>query len=86
MDYYMPNFNKLWFEDMGEGDITNNLSLTKANTHFESSYYEQPENTVFSFITSDDHDRMLVDPAYRIQKQTEGEFRAKIYLMAMDDY
>lgn len=34
MDYYMPNFNKLWYEDMGESDILTNLSITKANTHF----------------------------------------------------
>ena len=34
MDYYMSNFNKLWFEDLGEHDTTNNLSITKADTHF----------------------------------------------------
>ena len=34
MDYYMPNFNQLWFQDLGEHDTTNNLSITKANTHF----------------------------------------------------
>jgi hypothetical protein len=31
----------------------------------------------------DDHDRILTDPAYRLQKQTEAELKAKIYLMAM---
>lgn len=34
----------------------------------------------------DDHDRILTDPAYRIQKQTEGELKARIYMMAMEDY
>jgi len=72
MDYYMPNFNQLWYQDMGEQDVTNNLSLLKANTHFESSQMDQPENSVYSFMTSDEHDRVLTDPAYRIQKQTEG--------------
>ena len=72
MDYYMSNFNKMWMEDLGEHDVVNNLSLSKANTHFQFTYFEQPENSAYSFITSDDHDRMLVDPAYRIQKQTEG--------------
>ncbi len=42
MDYYMPNFNKLWYQDMGEHDVTNNLSLTKADTHYEHSLFEQP--------------------------------------------
>lgn len=37
-------------------------------------------------VSSDDHDRILTDPAYRIQRQTEGDLKAKIYLMAMEDY
>lgn len=73
-------------EDMGEHDQLTNLSLTKADTHFEVSMFEQPENTAYSFVTSDDHDRILVDPAYRLRKQAEGEFRGKIYLQAMEDF
>jgi len=53
MDYYMPNFNKLWYQDMGEHDITNNFSVTKANTHYESSLFEQPENEFYSLISGD---------------------------------
>lgn len=86
MDYYMPNFNKLWYEDMGEHDITNILSLTKMNTHYEFSNFEQPEDTVYSLINPDDHDRVLTDPAYRMQRVTEGDLKAKVYLMAMEDY
>lgn len=86
MDYYMPNFNKLWFEDMGEHDTTNLLSMTKMNTHFEHSLFEQPENSVYSFVSMDEHDRVLTDPAYRIQRQSEGELKARIYMMAMEDY
>jgi len=70
MDYYMSNFNKLWFEDLGEHDTVNNLSVTKANTHFEHTLFEQPEDTVYSLISSDEHDRILTDPAYRMQRQT----------------
>lgn len=86
MDYYMPNFNKLWYEDMGEHDHGTNISFHKANTHYEPSLFEQPDNTVYSFVGTDDHDRILTDPAYRLQRQSEGELKAKIYLMAMDDY
>lgn len=86
MDYYMPNFNKLWFEDMGESDTPNLMSATKTNTHFEPTLFAQPENSVYSFIGMDDHDRILTDPAYRIQRQTEGELKARIYMMAMEDY
>ena len=70
MDYYMSNFNKLWWEDLGEHDITTNMSLTKADTHFEHTLIEQPENSVYSLISSDEHDRVLTDPAYRMQLQT----------------
>lgn len=86
MDYYMLNFNKLWLQDMGEHDQINIGSLTKVNTHFEPSLQEQPEDTVYSLVNMDDHDRMLVDPAYRLQRQTEGDLKARIYLMAMEDY
>lgn len=86
MDYYMLNFNKLWFQDMGEHDQLNVGSITKANTHFEPSLHEQPEDTVYSLVNMDDHDRILVDPAYRLQRQTEGDLKARIYLLAMEDY
>jgi hypothetical protein len=37
-------------------------------------------------ISSDEHDRVLVDPAYRMQRKAESEMKAKVYLMAMEDY
>lgn len=69
MDYYIPNFNKLWFEEMGEHDTTNILSIHKANTHYEHTLFEQPEDSVYSLVNGDDHDRILTDPAYRMQRQ-----------------
>jgi hypothetical protein len=39
MDYYSPNFNQLWWQDMGENEVPNNFSLLKANTHFEHSVF-----------------------------------------------
>ncbi|CAM6004690.1 unnamed protein product [Sphagnum balticum] len=86
MDYYAPNFNQLWFQDLGESEITNNLSLLKANTHFEHTHFENPENTVYSFVSSDEHDRILTDPAYRIQRKSETDLKAKIYVLAMEEY
>jgi uncharacterized Zn-finger protein len=53
MDYYSPNFNQLWWQDMGEHDVPANASFWKANTHFEHSVFEQPENTVYSLISAD---------------------------------
>lgn len=48
--------------------------------------FETPEDSVFSLVDGDEHDRILTDPAYRLQRQTEGELKSKVYLMAMEDY
>lgn len=37
-------------------------------------------------ISSDEHDKVLVDPAYRMQRKAESEMKAKVYVMAMEDY
>jgi hypothetical protein len=60
--------------------------LTKANTHYEHTLFEQPENTIYSLISSDEHDRLLTDPAYRMQRKAESDLKARVYLMAMEDY
>lgn len=56
------------------------------NTHYEHSVFEQPENTVFSLVSSDEHDRILTDPAYRMQRKAEVDMKSRIYTMAMEDY
>jgi len=86
MDYYASNFNTLPFPDLGESDVPNVMSLTKANTHYEHTVYDSPENTVYSLISADEHDRVLVDPAYRMQRKAESDMKARVYTMAMEDY
>lgn len=85
MDYYSPNFNLLPWQDMCENEVTNTMSL-KGHTQFETTVFENPENTVYSLISSDEHDRVLTDPAYRMQRKAEADMKAKVYLMAMQDY
>ena len=34
-------------------------------------------------ISSDEHDKVLIDPAYRMQRKAESEMKAKIYVLAM---
>lgn len=63
---------------MGEHDIITLISLQKMNTHYEYSHHEVPENSVYSLVNSDDHDRILVDPAYRMQKLALLEEKTKI--------
>ncbi len=45
------------------------MSLNTMNTHFQHTLFEQYEDTVYSMVNPDQHDRILTDPAYRIQKQ-----------------
>lgn len=71
---------------MGESDVPSLASITKANTHYEHTVYDNPENTVYSMISSDEHDKVLIDPAYRMQRKAESEMKAKIYVLAMEDY
>lgn len=86
MDYYSPNFNLLWWQDLGESDIPNTISFQKANTHYEPTVYDNPENTAYSLISSDEHDRVLTDPAYRMQRKAEADMKARVYTLAMEDY
>ncbi len=69
---------------MGEHDTTNVLSLSKANTHYEHTNFEVPEDNAYSLVNPDEHDRILTDPAYRLQRQAEGDLRARVYMQAMD--
>ncbi|MBS1889989.1 MAG: hypothetical protein JST59_01745 [Actinobacteria bacterium] len=83
MDYYIPNFHPYEYQDMGEQDIITLLSLQKMNTHYEYTYHEVPENVYYSMINPDEHDRMLVDPAYRMHKLTLAEDKVKVLEYAM---
>ena len=39
-----------------------------------------------SLVGPDEHDRILTDPAYRLQRQVEAEMKAKVYCTAMSEY
>jgi hypothetical protein len=44
------------------------MNLAKMNTHYEYSQFETPSNMVYSFVNPDEHDRMIIDPAYRLER------------------
>jgi hypothetical protein len=78
MDYYIPNFHPYEYQDMGEHDIISLLSPQKMNTHYEYTYHETPEDSYYSMVNPDDHDRILVDPAYRMHRLTLAEEKVKV--------
>lgn len=51
---------------------------------YEHSNFEVHSNTVFSLLNSDDHDRFLTDPAYRLEKITELQQATYDYQSTMD--
>lgn len=79
MDYYLPNFHPYEYQEMGEADILSMLSVQKMNTHYEYTYHEVPEDSVYTMVNPDEHDRALVDPAYRMQRLTLAEEKARVH-------
>jgi hypothetical protein len=45
------------------------MNIFKIDTHYEGSLFEaQHSDHVISLVNPDEHDRILVDPAYRLWK------------------
>jgi hypothetical protein len=53
---------------MAEMDTTILMNPAKMNTHHEYTQFETPSNMVYSLINPDEHDRMLTDPAFRLER------------------
>lgn len=70
---------------MGESDTTHLMNPFKMNTHYEYTNHESPSNMVYSMINPDEHDRMLIDPAYRLEKTKAIEEKMKVYVMSLKE-
>jgi len=40
---------------------------------------------VYSFVNPDEHDRLLIDPAYRLERSAQLEERLKVYVKSLRD-
>ncbi|EGR32106.1 hypothetical protein IMG5_096630 [Ichthyophthirius multifiliis] len=79
MDYYLSNFHPYDSIEMGESDTTVMMSPWKYSSHYEYSQFETPSNNVYSMINPDEHDRILVDPAFRLERTKKLEEKLKVY-------
>lgn len=70
---------------MGESDTTHMMNPWKMNTHFEYTHHESPSNMVYSMVNPDEHDRMLIDPAFRMEKTKALEEKMKVYAMSLKE-
>lgn len=61
-------------DDLGDYDNVFHHSLRMTVASFVNpSEFEKNESAMYSLINPDDHDRVLVDPKYRIDKHREVE-------------
>ncbi|KAL4505960.1 hypothetical protein ABPG72_013721 [Tetrahymena utriculariae] len=83
MDYYLSNFHPYEMQEMGESDTTVLMSPTKYASHYEYTQFETPSNMVYSMVNPDEHDRLLVDPAYRMERTKALEEKYKVYTSSL---
>lgn len=57
--------------DMAEPDLFSFMSVWKINAFNEPTNLETRTDNIYTFINPDDHDRLLIDPAYRLGKFKE---------------
>lgn len=83
MDYYLSNFHPYDMQEMVESDTTVTMSAFKYGSHFEHTQFETPSNMVYSLVNPDDHDRLLVDPAFRMERTKALEDKYKVYISSL---
>jgi hypothetical protein len=70
---------------MGDVDNTISNSFLRMNVGYEYSQYETRSNMVYSLVNSDEHDRLLVDPAYRLERTKKLEEVLEVYVMTLNE-
>ena len=87
MDYYGSGLIPYDFQEMGDHDHTINLSLTRffLKDTVEHTSFETPSRMVYRLVNPDEHDRMLTDPAYRLEKTKETENQLNVYIATLQD-
>lgn len=85
-DYYTNAILKSEFEEIGDADHFVNFNPLRIMPFtWEHSLFEVRTNTAFTLRNADDHDRMLVDPAYRMEVMTLAEHKAMVAEQAYRD-
>jgi len=84
-DYYQSQFFKQDYNELGDADHWIQNSVLRLMPHsYEHSLFEVHSNPVFSLKNPDDHDRVLTDPAYRLEQLKLAEEKTKVYLNTLE--
>jgi len=65
-------------QEMGEQDVAVMWSLFKYGSNFDPSLQETPSHYAYHLVNPDDHDRIVIDPAYRLEKTKRLEEMAQV--------
>ena len=85
-DYYNSSFFKLDYNELGGADHWVQQSPLRLMPHsYEHTNFETQSNIVFTLKNTDDHDRFLTDPAYRLSELAKAEEASKNFLTSMDE-
>lgn len=72
--YYTSSMVRTQLDDLGDYDNIFHHSFRMTVAGFQNpSQFEKNESAMYSLINPDDHDRVLVDPKYRIDRHMEAE-------------
>ena len=75
----MESFHPYDMQEMRETDTTVLMSPMRYAFHHEYTDFEVPSNMVYQLVNSDEHDRLLVDPAYRLARAKEAKEKIVVY-------
>jgi hypothetical protein len=85
-EYYSSSMTNIDFNELGEADHWAQQSpLRVMGQSFEHTHFETNTNMVYSLVNPDDHDKFLVDPAYRLQKTKEVLDAYRYDIQVMDE-
>lgn len=86
MDYYLSGLLPYEHQEFGEADHWSHNSLIRMMPQsFEHTNFPIESTNVYSMINPDDHDKVLVDPAYRMERLTESEKVNEVYMASIEE-
>lgn len=84
MDYYRSGLLPLDVLELGEADHWSQNSFVRLMPNsFEHTQFEVESSASYSLVNPDEHDRILTDPAYRLEKITKAREAMAAYASAI---
>lgn len=84
MDYYRSGQLPLDMLNMGDADHWSQNSVMRLMPHsWDHTQFENETSNVYSLVNPDEHDRILTDPAYRLEKLRKAQTTSAAYFSAM---